>query len=68
MGIKQVLSIPRSPWPRAYIERVVGTIRRECLDHMVVFNERALYRLNSFSEYYPHRRTLGTGKDSQCRN
>jgi putative transposase len=32
MGIKQVLSAPRSPWQRAYVERVVGTIRRECLD------------------------------------
>ena len=39
MGIKQVLSAPRSPWQRAYVERVIGTIRRECLDHMVVFNE-----------------------------
>jgi putative transposase len=33
MGIKQVLSTPRSPWERAYVERVIGTIRRECLDH-----------------------------------
>src|SRR5262249_50996979 len=33
MGIKQVLSAPRSPWQRAYVERVIGTIRRECLDH-----------------------------------
>ena len=39
MGIKQVLSAPRSPWQRAYVERVIGTIRRECLDHMIVFNE-----------------------------
>ena len=44
MGIKQVLSAPRSPWQRAYVERVIGTIRRECLDHMIVFNERSLYR------------------------
>jgi putative transposase len=33
MGIKQVLSAPRCPWQRAYVERVIGTIRRECLDH-----------------------------------
>ena len=32
MGIKQVLSAPRSPWQRAYVERVIGTIRRECLE------------------------------------
>ena len=44
MGIKQVLSTPRSPWQRAYVERVIGTIRRECLDHVIVFNERSLYR------------------------
>jgi hypothetical protein len=34
MGIKPVLSAPRSPWQRAYVERVIGTIRRECLDHL----------------------------------
>jgi len=44
MGIKQVLSAPRSPWQRAYVERVIGTLRRECLDHMIVFNERCLCR------------------------
>ena len=43
MGIQQVLSAPRSPWQRAYVGRVIGTIRRECLDHMIVFNERCLY-------------------------
>ena len=43
-GIKQVLSAPRSPWQRAYVERVIGTIRRECLDHVIVSNERSLYR------------------------
>ena len=44
MGIEQVLSAPRSPWQRAYIERIIGTIRRECLDHVIIFNEAALYR------------------------
>jgi len=42
MGIKQVVSAPRSRWQRAYVERVIGTIRRECLDHIIVFNERCL--------------------------
>ncbi|HEY1215511.1 MAG TPA: integrase core domain-containing protein [Bryobacteraceae bacterium] len=42
IGIQQVLSAPRSPWQRAYIERLIGSIRRECLDHMIVFNERSL--------------------------
>src|SRR6185436_14682499 len=53
MGIKQVLSAPRSPWQRAYIERLIGSIRRECLDHMIVLSERCLYRhLQSFTDYY----------------
>ena len=66
MGIKQVLSAPRSPWQRAYVERVIGTIRRECLDHLIVFNERSLYRhLEGFVEYYHRNRThLALEKDT----
>jgi len=66
MGIQQVLSAPRSPWQRAYVERVIGTIRRECLDHVVVFNERSLYRhLRDFLDYYHRSRThLGLEKDT----
>jgi putative transposase len=44
MGMEQVLSAPRSPWYRAYIERVIGTMRRECLDHVIIFSEAALFR------------------------
>jgi putative transposase len=44
MVIKQVLSAPRSPWQRAYVEHVIGTIRRECLDHVIIFGERDLRR------------------------
>jgi putative transposase len=40
MGIKQVLSAPRSPWQRAYIERLIGSIRRECLDHVMYETSR----------------------------
>src|SRR3989441_3014812 len=36
MNIKEVLSAPRSPWQRAYVERVIGSIRRECLDHVII--------------------------------
>ena len=58
MGIKEVLSAPRSPWQRAYVERVIGTLRRECLDHLIVFNEASLYRqVKSFLEYYHESRT-----------
>jgi transposase InsO family protein len=42
MDIEEVLSTPRSPWQRAYVERLIGTIRRECLDHLIVFNESSL--------------------------
>jgi len=66
MGIKQVLSAPRSPWQRGYVERVIGTLRRECLDHVIVFNERSLHRhLQSFLGYYHRSRThLGLQKDA----
>jgi transposase InsO family protein len=66
MGMKQVLSAPRSPWQRAYVERVTGSIRRECLDHVIVFNERSLYKhLQSFVGYYHRSRThLGLQKDA----
>jgi transposase InsO family protein len=66
MGIKQVLSAPRSPWQRAYVERVIGTFRRECLDHLIVFNERSLYgHLESFVDYYHRSRVhLALRKDT----
>jgi putative transposase len=66
MGIQQVLSAPRSPWQRAYVERVIGTIGRECLDHVIVFNEQSLRRhLRGFMDYYHRTRThLGLRKDT----
>src|SRR3954453_20536228 len=57
MGMKQVLSAPGPPWQRAYVERVIGTIRRECLDHVIVFNQTGLSRhLSRFLDYYHHSR------------
>jgi putative transposase len=66
MGIKQVLSAPRSPWQRAYVERVIGTMRRECLDHVIVFSEASLYHhLRNCADYYHRSRThLGLQKDT----
>ena len=66
MAIQEVLSTPRSPWQRAYVERVIGSIRRECLDHLIAFNETSLRRiLRSYVEYYHRSRThLALGKDS----
>ena len=66
LGIEEVLSAPRSPWQRAYIERVIGSIRRECLDHVIVFHEESLYRhVKAFVEYYHQSRThLSLEKDT----
>src|ERR1700689_2363419 len=65
MGIYEVVTAPRSPWQNAYVERVIGSIRRECLDHVVVFNERHLQRvLSSYVDYYHCSRThLSLSKD-----
>jgi putative transposase len=66
MNINEVLSAPRSPWQRAYVERVIGSIRRECLDHVIVFNEESLRRtLRSYFFYYHRSRLhLSLDKDS----
>ena len=65
MGI-EVLSTPRPPWQRAYVERVIGTIGRECLDHVMVFNQASLYRhIKSFLAHHHEFRThLSLVKDA----
>ena len=58
MGIKEVIIAPRSPWQNPFVERVIGSIRRECLDHVIIWNERHLLRiLRSYFEYYHNSRT-----------
>src|SRR5207249_2736809 len=53
LGISEILIAPRSPWQNPFAERVIGSIRRECLDHVIVFNERHLRRLlRSYLAYY----------------
>ena len=66
MGIREVLTAPRSPWQNPYAERFIGSLRRECLDHIVVFNEASLRRiLKAYFEYYEHSRThLALEKDA----
>jgi len=66
MGIQEVLGAPRSPWQHAYVERVIGSIRRECLDHVIVFSEESLRRpLQSYISYYHGARLhLSLDKDS----
>jgi transposase InsO family protein len=65
MGITEVITAPRSPWQNPYAERLIGSIRRECLDHVIIFNEHHLRRvLSSYFQYHHDTRThLSLGKD-----
>src|SRR6476620_4288774 len=66
MGIRDRPTAPRSPWQNGYCERAIGSIRRECLDHVVVFGERHLrHLLRSYATYYNAARThLSVNKDA----
>ena len=58
VGIDQILTAPRSPWQHAVAERVIGSIRRECLDQVIVLSEGHLRRLlTSYFHYYHRWRT-----------
>jgi transposase InsO family protein len=58
MVIQDRLVAFRSPWQNAYVERLIGSIRRECLDHMIVFGEAHLRRiLGAYAAYYNEART-----------
>ncbi len=58
LGIDEVPIAPRSPWQNPYCERVIGSIRRECLRHVIVLNEAHFKRiLSSYLDYYHHVRT-----------
>ena len=65
MGIKEVVTAARSPWENAYVERIIGSVRRECLDHVIIFGERHLRGvLSSYFQYYHKTRThLALDKD-----
>jgi transposase InsO family protein len=65
MGIRDRPIAPRSPWQNPYAERLIGTLRRDCLDHILIFGERHLHRvLTLYSLYYNETRThLGLSKD-----
>ena len=66
LDIEETVTAPRSPWQNPYAERVIGSIRRECLDHLVILGELHLKRiLASYAEYYHSARThLSLGKDT----
>jgi transposase InsO family protein len=63
LNIEEVVTAPRSPWQNPYVERMIGSIRRELLDHVIVLNERHLRRLlSSYLEYF-HRSRPHMGLD-----
>jgi transposase InsO family protein len=66
VDIEEIHTAPRSPWQNAYAERVIGSIRRECLDHVIVLNEVGLSRIvTQYLAYYHQSRThLSLAKDS----
>ena len=66
MAIREVLTAPRSPGQSPYVERLIGSVRRECLDHLIVLNEESLrLTLKLYIAYYLRARThLSLAKDA----
>jgi transposase InsO family protein len=66
MRIEEVLTAPHSPWQNPFSERLIGSIRRECLNHVLVLGERHLRRiLTRYFAYYSQARThLALDKDA----
>jgi putative transposase len=66
LGVEPILTAYRSPWQNGFVERLIGSIRRECLDHLIIINESHLRGiLQSYFHYYNTQRThLGIDKDS----
>jgi transposase InsO family protein len=66
IGIRDRPISPRSPWQNPYVERLIGTLRRECLDHVLIFGERHLHRIPAaYSSYFNQTRTHpGLSKDA----
>jgi transposase InsO family protein len=68
MGIRDKPTAPASPWQNDYAERLIGSIRRECTDHVVAFGAEHLHRiLLSYARYYNMWRThRSLDKDAPC--
>src|SRR5467141_1474168 len=66
MGIDEVLTAPHSPWQNPFAERLIGSVRRECLNHVLVLGERHLRRILAryFSYYHRARTHLALDKDA----
>jgi putative transposase len=70
MNIEEIRIAPKSPWQNCYVERVIGSIRRECINHVIVLNDNHLRRLlKDYFRYYHESRThLSLNKDApECR-
>ena len=68
MNTQAIRTAPRSPWQNAYVERVIGSIRRECLDHVIVMNAAGLHQvLRGYIACYVYTRTHSAlDKDTPC--
>jgi putative transposase len=64
MGMEEVLTAPRSPWQNPFAERLVGSIRRECLDHVIVWNALGRTLHNYFAYYQRSRAHLALPKEA----
>jgi putative transposase len=65
-GIEDVPAAPRSPWQNPYIERLIGTVQRDCLDHVIVLNDRHLYRVPSEYVAYYNESRAHPGLEKEC--
>jgi len=65
-GIEEIVTVYRSPWQYGYVERVIGSIKRECLDHVIILDENPLQSIltDYFSYFNKYRTHLGINKDS----
>ena len=66
MGIEEIVTAPRSPWQNPCVERLIGSIGRECLDHVIIFNERHLRGVLSSYFQYHHRTRTHLSLDKDC--
>ncbi len=66
MGNKKKKTAPRSPWQNCYAERLIGSIRRDCLDHVIVLNEQHLRRIMKEYFLYYHRSRTHLSLDKDC--
>ena len=69
LGIEELKTAYRSPWQNPFVERLIGSVRRECLDHVIVLNERHLKRiLREYFDYYNNSRThMSLNGNARCR-